>query len=95
MDKIRLSTEDINFLMSWRDKHKNLIRLGVSPLKAVKIVCFESGYTITAIREENKLKFGINQNGQSLGKLVFDVLFAGMCKLVKNTRYIDSIFILF
>ena len=90
MDKIKLSTEDIKFLLSWRDEHKDLVRLGVSPLKAVKIVCFESGYTITAIREGNKLIFGINQNGQSLGKLVFDVLFAGMCKLVKNTTKLNE-----
>lgn len=90
MDKIRLSTEDIDFILRWRDEHKDLVRLGMSPLKVVKIVCFESGYTITAVREGKLLNFGINQNGRSLGKLVFEMLGNGMCSLVKNTTQFQN-----
>ena len=90
MDKIRLSTDDIEFILQWRDEHKDLVRLGMSPLKAVKIICFESGYTITAVREGKLLNFGINQNGKSLGKLVFKTLGNGMCSLVKNTTKLQS-----
>ncbi len=90
MDKIRLSTEDIEFILQWRDEHKDLVRLGMSPLKAVKIVCFESGYTITAVRDGKLLNFWINQNGKSLGKLVFETLGNGMCELVKNTTKLQN-----
>ncbi len=90
MDKIRLSTADIEFILQWRDEHKDLVRLGMSPLKAVKIICFESGYTITAVREGKLLNFGINQNGKSLGKLVFETLGNGMCELVKNTTKLQN-----
>ena len=90
MDKIRLSTADIEFILQWRDEHKDLVRLGMSPLKAVKIVCFESGYTITAVRDGKLLNFGINQLGMSLGKLVFETLDNGMCELVKNTTKLQS-----
>ena len=91
MDKIRLSSNDIEFILKWRDEHKDLVRLGMNPKKAVKIVCYESGYTITAIRNKMFLNFGINQNGTSLGKLVFELLGNGMCSLVKNTtKLIDE-----
>lgn len=90
MDKIRLSTADIEFILQWRDEHKDLVRLGMSPLKAVKIICYETGYTITAVREGRLLNFGINQNGKSLGKLVFETLGNGMCSLVKNTTKLQD-----
>ena len=90
MDKIRLSSEDIEFILQWRDEHKDLVRLGMSPLKAVKIVCYESGYTITAVREGKLLNFGINDRGKSLGKLVFETLGNGMCSLVKNTTKLQN-----
>ena len=89
MDKIMLSSEDIEFILKWRDEHKDLVRLGMSPLRAVKIVCFETGYTITAIRDNSVLTCGINQNGKSLGKLVFTVGLFGQCGLVKNTTKLN------
>jgi len=64
MDKILLSSDDIELVLKWRDEHKDLVRLGMSPLKDVKIVCYESGYMITAIREGRMLRFVINKNGR-------------------------------
>lgn len=90
MDKIKLSTEDIEFILKWRDEHKDLVRFGASPLKAVKIVCYETGYTITAVRNGRELSFGINQNGRSLGKLVFDTSAGGMYVMTKNTTKLSD-----
>lgn len=42
MDKIVLYRKDIEFVLKWRDEHKELVRLGVNPLGAVKIVCTDS-----------------------------------------------------
>ena len=85
-----LSTNDIEFILRWRDEHKDLVRLGVGPLKSVKIICFESGYIITAIRNDNVLNFSISHNGKGLGKLVFKITENGMCELIKNTTKLQK-----
>lgn len=92
MDKIKLSTEDIEFILKWRDEHKDLVRFGATPLKAVKIVCYETGYTITAVKDGKVLSLGINQNGKSLGKLVFDTESGGngMYVMTKNTTKLSD-----
>ncbi len=85
MDKIILSTSDIDFILRWRDEHKDLVRLGICPIKAVKIEVPETKYIITAVREGNKLSFGINHNGRSEGKIVIELLLSGMYKVLRNT----------
>lgn len=90
MDKIVLSQKDIEFVLKWRDKHKELVRLNVSPLRAVKIICNDSGITLTAIREAVDLRIGINQNGKSLGSLEFEALNNGMYHLTKDNAKISS-----
>lgn len=84
MDRILLSTDDIEFVLKWRDEHKDLVRKRVSPIKAVKIVCPDSGYTITAVRNGSNLRLGINENGMSIGSLTFETLKDGMFRLVKD-----------
>lgn len=90
MDKIRLSSEDIEFILRWRDENPHLVRLGMSPRKAVKIVCYETGYTITAVRDGNRLNFVINHNGKSLGKIVFEKIGGGLCSLVEDKTKISA-----
>ena len=84
VDKILLSEDDLQFVLDWRDEHKDLVRLGANPMKAVKIVCVDSKYTITGIRDGNSLELGINHNGLSLGRITFEVMESGLCRLVKN-----------
>lgn len=84
MNKILLSENDLQFVLNWRDGHKDLVRLGANPMKAVKIVCVDSKYTITGIRDGNSLELGINHNGSSLGRVTFEVMENGLCRLVKN-----------
>ena len=90
MDKIRLSSEDIEFILKWRDEHADLVRTCANPLRIVKIICFESDYTITAVRNGSSLSFGITHRGKSLGKLCFTVLETGMCLLAKNTTRLNK-----
>lgn len=84
MDKILLSTGDIEFALKWRDEHKDLVRSKVCPIKAVKIVCLDSGYTITAVRNGSNLRLGINEKGMSIGSLTFEILDDGRFQLAKD-----------
>lgn len=85
MDKIILSGSDMDFILQWRDDHKDLVRLGVCPLKAVKIICADSDCVTTAIRDDEHINLGITCHGKSIGKLVFKPLENGLCSVVKNT----------
>lgn len=90
MDKIVLSREDIEFVLKWRDEHKEFVRLGVNPLRTVKIICPDSGFTLTAIREAVDLRIGITQNGKSLGSLEYEFLNNGMYRMTKDRAKISS-----
>ena len=90
MDKIVLCQKDIEFVLKWRDEHKELVRLGVNPLGAVKIVCTDSGVTLTAIRKAVDLRIGINQNGKSLGYLEYEFLNNGMYSMTKDRAKISN-----
>lgn len=90
MDKIVLSREDIEFVLKWRDEHKEFMRLGVTPLRTVKIICPDSGFTLTAIREAVGLRIGITQNGKSLGSLEYEFLNNGMYRMTKDKAKISN-----
>lgn len=90
MDKIVLNQKDIEFVLKWRDEHKELVRLGVNPLGAVKIICTDSRFTLTAIRKAVDLHIGINQNGKSLGYLEYEFLNNGMYSMTKDRAKISS-----
>lgn len=90
MDKIVLSREDIEFVLKWRDEHKEFVRLGVNPLRAVKIICPDSGFTLTAIREAVDLRIGITLNGKSLGSLEYEFLNNGMYRMTKDNTKISN-----
>ncbi len=84
MNKVILKEEDIRFLLKWRDENKDLVRLNANPMKAVKIVCVDSGYTVTAVREGSSLRLGVNEKGMSIGSLTFKILDNGQCMLLKD-----------
>ena len=85
MDKIMIGNADLQFLLEWRDQHKDLVRLGVCPIRSVKLEFYDSRYIITAIRDGENLTFRISQNGVSIGKLIFRITDKGLCYLTKNT----------
>lgn len=73
MDKVVLSTQDIEWLLEWRDAHKDAVRMMPSPLKAVEIICKDTGWHIKGFRGDNELKLHINHGGQPLGASKFKI----------------------
>ncbi len=90
MHKVLLKEKDLQFLLQWRDEHKDLVRLGAAPMKAIKIICVDSGFIITGIREEKRLRLTVNENGRSIGNLTFELLEDGLCKLVRDTTKLSQ-----
>lgn len=90
MDKIILSRKDIEFVLKWRDEHKDLVRVGVNPLRAVKIICTDSGITLTAINDGAVLSIGINRSGESLGKIEFRPMANGMLEKIRDKAKINE-----
>lgn len=84
MDKILLSNSDIEYVLKWRDEHQDLVRRHDCPLKAVRIVCTESGFNLTAIREGNTTSILVSNNGKRIGKLKFEILPFGMVRKLKD-----------
>ena len=90
MDKIRLSSADVDYILAWRDEHKDLVRQGVTPLRAVKMLFPETGFTVTAIRNGNALSFSITKKGKSLGRLFYTVQKDGLCALTGDTTRLSE-----
>ena len=84
MDRVSLSSADIEKLLAWRDEHKDEVRTYPTPLKAVEIVCKESGYTIKGIRNGEILKLYLGRNGRNLGHIEFTRMSDGMMLQKKN-----------
>lgn len=90
MDRIRFSGEDVKFLLEWRDNHQDEVRSAPCPMKAVKLEFPETKFVITAIREEDILTCTVNQNGLSIGKIVYQLVGFGQWKVTKNKTYLQS-----
>ena len=90
MNKIRLSSDDVDYILAWRDEHQDLVRQGLSPLKAVKMLFPETGFTVTAIRNGKALSFSITQKGKSLGRLFYTVQKNGLCALTGDTTRLSE-----
>ncbi len=73
MDKVVLSSQDIEWLLEWRDEHKDEVRMMPAPLKAVEIICKDTGWLIKGFRDGLDLKLHINHGGKSLGSSKFKI----------------------
>lgn len=90
LNKLVLTNEDIVFLLKWRDEHKNLVRMAVNPIKAIKIICKDSGYHITGIRNDRNLSLNVSHKGMSLGRMDYEVVESGFYRLVKNRTKLST-----
>lgn len=90
MNKIRLSSADVDYILAWRDEHRDLVREGPSPLRAVKMLFPETGFTVTAIRSGKALSFSITQKGKSLGRLFYTVQKNGLYALTGDTTRLSE-----
>lgn len=85
MNKILLSTEDIEHILKWRDNHQDLVRHNLYfPFEAIKIICKDNGLTITVINKNNNIEMTITINSHNIGKLYFTILSNGFFDLKKQ-----------
>ena len=90
MDKILYTKEDIDFLLSWRDKHKDDVRKYTCPVKAIKIISKVNGTICTCIRKGDTISVGVTLNGQHYGKILVELLHSGLYKV--NDKHTSKIF---
>ena len=69
MDKVVLSSQDIEWLLEWRDQHTEEVRMMPSPLKAVEIICKDTGWLIKGFRDGFDLKLHIKSQRKTSRKL--------------------------
>ena len=83
MNKIVLNTDDIFYLFDWRDKHNEMVREGLVPIKDIEIE-INREMTIKAYRKEDKLTEYIYNRNKSVGKINFTLLSNGMWKINRH-----------
>lgn len=98
MDKIIYSQEDIDFLLDWRDKHKEDVRKYACPIKAIKIISKANTSLCTCIRDGNTIKVTVTLGGKPFGKIFAELVGSGMYRVnekktskIFNTEMIQSI----
>lgn len=84
MDKVYYNKSDLDFLLEWRDNHKALVRMGLCPIKAIKIISLESGLTLTCIRKGNIVKISATILGRNVGSVVFEYNILGFYSVIKS-----------
>lgn len=77
MDKIILTTQDIEWLLRWRDEHPSRVRELPATLKAIKIECKDSGWIIKGFRDGNRITLQLGRDGKSFGSKKFEILEGG------------------
>ena len=88
MDKIKLTLEDLEKLMEWRDNNQDFVRTCPPALSEIEVFA-PSGIHFKAFREGNRILFHVYFNKKKLGKL--DMLTEGvgipkgMTKVTRNT----------
>ena len=82
MNKLYLSIREIEQLLKWRDKHKDLVRKFDCPCKDILIVCRNTGNSIEAHRDANELNFSVKSKALlNPVNFTFDIGASGYCNL--------------
>ena len=90
MDKILLSSKDIETLLLWRDQNKELIRRNAAPFKGIILEFPETNITIKAYNDAGKIAFYLQVSGQKAGKITGRQLPGGLLQVKKNTTKLSS-----
>ena len=85
MDKIILSSTDIETLLKWRDNNIDLVRQSPSPFKAILLDFPETKIQVKAINDAGRITFYISVNGARLGKITGLHLPGAFFKIYKDT----------
>ena len=90
MDKILLSSKDIETLLLWRDQNKELIRRNAAPFKGIILEFPETNIIIKAYNDAGKIAFYLQVNGKKAGKITGRQLPGGLLQVKKNTTKLSG-----
>ena len=85
MDKILLSSADVETLLKWRDQNIELVRRAPAPFKAILLDFPETKIQVKAINDAGRITFYISVNGARLGKITGLHLPGAYFKIYKDT----------
>ena len=90
MDRIILSTKDVETLLQWRDHNADLVRRNPAPFKGIMLEFPETNIIIKAYNDAGNIAFYIRINGSSAGKITGQQLPGGLLQVKKNTTKLKS-----
>ena len=90
MDKIILSSSDVETLLQWRDNNINLVRRSAAPFKGILLEFPETKINIKEINDGGRITFYIHINGTRAGKITGLQLPGGLFHISKNTTKLKS-----
>ena len=90
MDKIILTSKDVERVLQWRDQNIELVRLNAAPFKAIILEFPETKITIKAIRNGKEITFYISIHGNRAGKIKGLQMLGGFYNLIQNTTKLNS-----
>lgn len=90
MNKVILRTEDVEFLLKWRDMNTDIVRMTPLPMKSCQMRFPDTGFVINAKANEQTIRFDVILGPTPLGRLEFERNQFGLCKLKKNKTKLKS-----
>lgn len=90
MDRIILSSKDVETLLEWRDHNADMVRRNPAPFKGILLEFPETNINIKAYNDAGKIAFYVRINGSSAGKITGRQLPGGLLKVKKNTTKLKS-----
>ena len=85
MDRIILSSKDVETLLKWRDQNRDLVRRNAAPFKGILLEFPETSIIIKAYNDAGKIAFYLQVNGAQAGKITGRQLPGGLFQEKKNT----------
>ena len=90
MDKIILSSKDVETLLEWRDNNRDIVRRNAAPFRGIILEFPDTGINIKAIRDGEKLTFHVWIRGSKAGKITGLQLPGGLFKEQKDTTKLQK-----
>lgn len=90
MDKIILTSANVETLLKWRDNNTEYIRRNAAPFKGIMLEFPETKIIIKAINDGQRITFYIRINGANVGKITGQQIPGGFFKAIKNTTKLKS-----
>ena len=85
MDRIILSSKDVETLLKWRDNNADLVRRNPAPFKGIMLEFPETKIIIKAYNDAGKIAFYLQVDGNKAGKITGQQLPGGLFQEKKNT----------